>query len=235
MRRYRCEHCRNMRDLGGYPSARGGITAWRRFIRSDAPVLLTQNETAMLRERNIMTVIDLRYPDEAERKPCFLAGEKDFSYYNFSIGSGFVPAEEEEIKHSYMTFVHHQSAMKQVFQTMAKADNGVLFHCSAGKDRTGVVSALLLSLAGVEDCDILADYEVSYPYIRPILRKLRENDPSLPAFAGRSKTEYLEDFLKLFRAEYGCTEDYLMSIGLDRTILHRLKSRLLDESSLPQE
>lgn len=229
MKRYPCKYCLNMRDLGGYP-VDGGCVAWGKFIRSDAPLNLTESEVNRLLQMGITTILDLRYPDEMKRKPCFLAHKEGFSYFNYSIGGGWIPSSEAEIPASYISFVEQRDVMKELFQTMANCENGVLFHCSAGKDRTGVVAALLLSLAGTQDCDILADYEVTYTYIRPILQKLRHDDPSLPMFAGHSKIEYMENFLSLFRKKYTDTHSYLLDIGLDGDTIARLKSKLFQNT-----
>lgn len=230
MRRQPCRSCRNMRDLGGYPVKGGGAVIWGRFLRSDAPLALTEEETARLLRMGVTTVIDLRYPEEAAAKPCCLADRKGFSCFSCSIGGGWVPASEEEIPASYCSFLEEHAAMKKVFRIMAEADAGVLFHCSAGKDRTGVVAALLLSLAGAEDCDILADYSVSDIYIRQTVRQLRLDDPSLPMFAGRSKAEYLEKFLAMFREKYTDVASYLLRTGLEKDAVERLKRRLTDHT-----
>ena len=99
----------------------------------------------------------------------------------------------------------------------------------AGKDRTGCIAALLLALAGVDRLDILADYQVSELYIRPVIRWMRETRADLPAYVGSSKPEYLEDCLDRLEETYGSVAGYLRAIGLTETTLGKLKDKLLEE------
>ena len=70
-------------------------------------------------------------------------------------------------------------------KVIANTDGGVIFHCTAGKDRTGIVAALMLLLAGVVEEDIMADYMTTYAYIYKGIRIMHEEDPDLPAFVDR--------------------------------------------------
>lgn len=99
----------------------------------------------------------------------------------------------------------------------------------AGKDRTGCVAALLLTLAGVDRLDILADYQVSETYIRPVIQWMRQTQENLPAYVGASRTEYLEDCLNRLEGAYGSVPDYLRAAGLSKEQLDRLRRRLLEE------
>lgn len=134
--------------------------------------------------------------------------------------------EESCIPESYIEFTNNKEAVQSIFRYLLR-EGAVLYHCSAGKDRTGVISALLLWLAGAKDEDIIADYMVSGVYIRPILQQFREFSPDLPAFAGQSKAAYMEYFLTEMKKAYGNAQEYLLSAGLLADEVCGLKRKLL--------
>ena len=101
-----------------------------------------------------------------------------------------------------------------------------MFHCTAGKDRTGCIAALLLSLAGVERSDVLADYQMTELYIRETVRRIRREHPEAAAFIGRSRPEYLEECLTLLETRHGTVLEYLRWLDLTGGELARLKEKL---------
>ncbi len=223
MRRIVNANVKNMRDLGGYPTKNGKETKFGSFIRSNLPRNMSNEEIDRLINMGLSTVIDLRTESEAKRRPNAL-NIRDFDYFNISISGGF-PEREEDIPSSYMDMVLNRDKMKLVFEAMINSQGMVLFNCTAGKDRTGVVAMLLLKLAGVYDDDILADYEVSYTYIRDEIRLMHINNPDLPAFFGGSKMENMEKFLNLFNSRFERIEGYFDYLGIssDRTSVLRDK------------
>lgn len=134
--------------------------------------------------------------------------------------------DESEIPLSYLNMLQDSSTLFKIMKTIADTNEGILYHCTAGKDRTGVLSALLLSLAEVSLSDILADYQMSYTYIRPMIDRLHCDDPSLPAWVGLSKPEYLSVFLSLFHNQFQTVTDYLTHIGLSSLDILNIKSKL---------
>lgn len=218
----------NTRDLGGLPVASGKHTCFGRFVRSDLPATLTDAELTTLRGRGITTVLDLRSDRELQRTASFLRGREGFAYRHLPLpGDGAVPKTETDIPASYLYMLQDPAAIYPIMKILADADTGVLFHCTAGKDRTGVLSALLLSLAGVPAPDILTDYQISYTNFRPLVETLRTEDPTLPDWVGQSKPEYLSAFLAAFAAEYKSVENYLRHIGLTKRDIGRLRGKLL--------
>ena len=144
----------NLRDLGGYPLAGRGserFTRWGSLYRGDLPKQVTQADRQHLRELGITTVVDLRSKEEIERKPDPLAQEPGIRYLHCPLaGDGRVPAPDE-VPLSYMEMADGTGQMAGALRAIAEAPQAVLFHCTAGKDRTGVVAALLLWLAGVSE------------------------------------------------------------------------------------
>ena len=220
----------NLRDLGGYPTAEGRTTRWGTLLRGDNPMGLSDADAAWLLERGFTTVIDLRSPAERDHLPDELENRPGFSYHFIPMSGGEkLPNEEELIGLGYFRTLERKEIVRTVLETIAKAPGGVLFHCMAGKDRTGCIAALLLTLAGVDKLDILADYQVSELYIRPVIRWMRETRENLPAYVGSSKPKYLEDCLDRLEGAYGSVMDYLRAAGLTEDTLNKLKDKLLEE------
>ena len=228
LRRFIFQNTLNTRDLGGYPIASGGHTRYGSFIRSDAPANLTDNEVGKLYKYNITTILDLRGPEEIKRTPSFFADKKGFNYYNYPLyGNGRLTEKENDIADSYLAMLQDYKLVYSIMKLFANTESGILFHCTAGKDRTGIISALLLALAGVSMPDILVDYQISYTYIYSIICKLRKDEPSLPAWAGQSKPEYLADFFTKFLNKYHSVEGYLSYIGLTDCDILNIKNKLI--------
>lgn len=224
------ERLLNLRDLGGWPTEDGGCTRFGVFYRSDVPAELLGEDIALLEGLGITTVIDLRSPSELERRPNSLVGRPGIAYHNYSFpGMEGIPPTVEDISKGYFGMTAQAASIKGIFSVLAAAQGAVLFHCAAGKDRTGVVAALLLRLVGVSVTDTLADYQMTYTFIRQRIRQWLVEYPQLPAHAGRSDMEYLEDFWQLFYAEYPSVESYLLGIGLTGQQLKIIGDKLVEK------
>lgn len=218
----------NLRDLGGYPVPNGGETAWERILRGDNPENLTEEDFQWLLERDITTVVDLRSEAEVGYRPDQLSGVQGFCYLNCPLlETDRMPNLENDVGAGYFRVLEGRCRMVKALRAVAAAPGGVLFHCTAGKDRTGLMSALLLGLAGVGRVEILADYQVSEIYLADVIRQIKTKVPDLSAFAGASKAEYLDDCLKLVETKYGSIYGYLQAIGLTEEELIALRRKLL--------
>ncbi len=128
-----------------------------RYIRSDLPRKLTDDEVRWLLDNNVTTIVDLREEKEYTAKPCRLENEKDFVYYHMPVtGGGDVPCSPEAVADSYIGMIDKQ--MDRIIDTIMSASSNVMYFCNAGKDRTGVVSAIILRRLGFEDKVIIDDY-----------------------------------------------------------------------------
>ncbi len=178
------EHLRNMRDLGGCPAADGRITKWNRLYRSNSPAWLTQEEWRALEDLNITLLIDLR--SEQERKSHAITPGYPADYEAVSLMKDLdeMPADQAktrqedpdlaakqilksmELDYTKTLFGNLPGAVKilELILTNLKTDGSTMFFCSAGKDRTGITSALLLYLCGVPREDIIADYAITGIY-----------------------------------------------------------------------
>lgn len=186
----------NTRDLGGYNTSDGGITKKFSLIRSDEQLNASKQDSSFLFAHKITTVIDLRTADDVLNKPN--------SYLKIAVSPG----------------------MKNVFECIANAPNGVIFNCSAGKDRSGVVSAILLLHAGVADDDIVENYVLTKHYIRKKLDYLRKNT-DLNMNIVTPCEDYMRKFLKKFRDEFGNTEKYFTRLGLSQKDIIKIRAKLL--------
>lgn len=236
----------NLRDLGGYSSADGRTVVWRTLFRADGLQRVAREDVARLRELGLRTVIDLRRPDEVELGRLTVDG---LNYHNHSLQpTMWLAADFDESLGSarYLTdrYLEMTSAsgaeVAAVLRLIAdSASAPLVFHCAAGKDRTGVVAALTLSLLGVPDADIAADYALSSESTKRWLEWARINRPELAAEVDTlpgpwtgAPPEAIRAFLLELRAEHGSIDDYARSVGITDAELTALRSHLLEERSV---
>lgn len=202
----------NARDLGGYATLDGGVTRWNVFFRSGLPVDFTKSDVELLRHLGIKTFIDLRAAGNAsDDRPSDIAD--GIKRCNFPLGNGAVPYFAKDVAASYMEMLQCAQSIKNIFDTLASETDAVLFHCFAGKDRTGVVAALILMLANVADVDIVADYCQTYAYFLPRLRAdFNRTDAEKYVFV--PIPEHMECFLSLFRNKYCDVRNFLKCAGV---------------------
>ncbi|HTJ40393.1 MAG TPA: tyrosine-protein phosphatase [Dactylosporangium sp.] len=208
--------CRNVRDPGGLPIAGGGTVRERSIVRSDSPHRLTAEGLAALRAYGVRRVIDLRATDEAARQPSVLAGEPMYRLMPF-IDEAADPARDladlaplaDVYRASIIGNAPHVAA---AIAAVADAPPGaVLVHCTSGQDRTGMLVALLLRVAGVSDEVIAADYAYSAVcWDRP----------------GECEPATIRAALDRVDECYGGVEAYLLAHGLTEPQLERLRTRL---------
>ena len=226
MQRYNWFNTFNTRDLGYTPTMNGEYVKPQRLIRSDAPLTVSDDVKEFLIKHNIKTVIDLRSEKIANISPNAFVADSRFSCYNYPLSiNAKAPNSENDVIENYYSMIDNDTAIVNIFGTMANATGGVLFHCQEGKDRTGIISGLLLLLAGVSDIDIYADYEISNVYLYEMIKKAKT---ILPDYLLYLKPEYMENVLSYLREKYGTIENYLLSKGIAKTEIHKLKRKLLD-------
>lgn len=226
MRRIVFKNVRNLRDLGGYLTKDNKITKYNSIYRSDLPKLMSEEEINYLLNKGLTTVIDLRKEEEINRNPSSL-NIKGIDYHNVNLLGDKCPNEEKDIPKGYIEILSNKVTMYQVFNIIKESEGPVLFNCTAGKDRTGVVAMLLLLLANVYHDDIIADYQVSYTYLRESIRKMHRENPDLPAFLGNSKLEYMEETLNLFTEKYQTIENYFNYLGFTEEEIDKIKKKLI--------
>jgi len=218
----------NTRELGGFSTANGKLTKNNVFWRSDVLSEMTAEDLEKLRTAHITTVIDMRTDEERLKKPCGLAGIDGIEYLHFPIteGSG-VPTSLEAVPLSYMEIAAAEG-MPSVIRAMAEAENGVLFHCTAGKDRTGVVSAIILLLCGVDRETIVRDYVVSREYNHTRLEAFLAAHPEVDRNIVLANEKSMNGFIALFTQRYGSVSSYFEAIGLSAEHAEKIRIKLID-------
>ena len=224
----------NARELGGYPTTDGGQTRWRSLVRADDLAQLTQEGVQALSDYGVETVIDLRWPEEAALAPSPIpAALPHVRYRRISL----LTRTEDEwrlrsrdvSKELWKCGVleHVRQELRGVLSAIATAPPGVLlFHCVAGKDRTGLIAALLLALADAEPDAIARDYAMSSENLREgYLRRYPNADPREILEALRCPEEGAHNMLA-FLAGAGGPRGYLRQIGLTAQEIAQLRARL---------
>ncbi len=230
----------NIRDLGGYDTAIGP-TRWRRILRADALHRLDQTGVATLIETGLATVIDLRHGDELAHQPNPFADHDSVAYHNVSLLDGLAPSlmsNSDLLLELYLlTLQERQGAIAEVLGLIADAPKGaVLFHCTAGKDRTGIIAALLLGLVGVKADDIVDDYAQTAALIAPIVADItagavaRGADPESFQRLLASEPSTMVATLAFIEAQFGSVPAYLAAIGVHTETISRLHNRLVGEA-----
>lgn len=238
-RRLPLKNVHNLRDLGGYAAEEYSITKWHCYLRSDNVYNITDSEKEFLKGYGLTTVIDLRSPDEVKDKPNPFMNDKGVGYHNIPLLSMDMSeiiskANAKEMKtfklgDLYKAIAENsQAELRRVFGVFLEESSVcTLYHCTAGKDRTGVISALLLSMVGVELEDIMADYEVTNTHLRKIYRNIKHIAPEIPISMIESAPINIEEFINHINENYGGAVEYLLNIGLTSSEIGKLKTKFL--------
>ena len=243
----------NVRDLGGYSTSSGGLTRWNSLLRGDAPCSLPPGSRQSLADYGIRTVIDLRRVEELEMAPndfasacevkyshvdlvgdAPIAGRVDYSAEGEGRQKMFVNKTDID-RLSYVDILEMRKPhVAEVLTTLAVRENlPALFHCVAGKDRTGVIAALVLGLAGVPETTIAADYALSSKFLIGLyLQKQASQDDFSSGYDWR---EFQRDYcspdaiLYVFdhlRSQYGGVEPYIATTGITAENVRKLRDSI---------
>ncbi|TNH31070.1 tyrosine-protein phosphatase [Micromonospora orduensis] len=230
----------NFRDLGGYRTDDGRTVRWRLLYRSDSLGKLTGDDLDRFRALGVGTVIDLRYPWEitARGRAPEMAG---LTWHNLSVEHR--PYDQAMIDPAldpwrYLADRYAEVAedgvdeLRQALEVIAAADAPLVFHCASGKDRTGLLAALLLALLGVDEDQIAGDFartELATERLIADWRALNpERDLRWPGY-GRAPEAIIRHFLADLRTAHGSVVGYATDrLGVDEALTIRLRERLLD-------
>lgn len=238
----------NFRDLGGYRTHDGRTVAWRRLFRSAALHKMNDRDKATLKQEiSPRAVIDLRRLRDPEQNPeVLLLKEVGARYYPMPFrpdSSSYLKEEEKAYPSAinmgeiYLSRISEKPFGKRLvdaLEIIAERDNHpLIFHCSAGKDRTGVLAAMVLTAMGVVDDDVVEDYTLSAPLMNEIRARITSDPETAPAvkdqpdFQWEASAESMAVFLSLLRQEYGSADGYLKANGAGSSLADRLKVALL--------
>jgi protein-tyrosine phosphatase len=234
----------NFRDLGGYTGVDGRTVAWRRLFRADGLHRLTSGELGRLADLGIRTVLDLRTPFELEERGRFGAEGNEITYHHLPVlqqnwdRESVVQAEDagQFLAGKYIDMLTEgRAALASALAIISDAASlPLVFHCAAGKDRTGVLAALTLSLLGVDDDVVGHDYSLSSEAMVRMTEWFRATHPERTDITVDQPRAFLDapaaamsGFLELLRAEYGSVEAYVKSVGVTDETIERLRTTLL--------
>lgn len=236
-------NCVNVRDLGGHPTADGRRTRFGAVVRADNLSRLTPDGLAALRGYGVRTVIDLRSPFELEIDPSPFRQPQPppgVAYCNLPVveqdtaiaeAVAAAPTSEAMYRAVVDGCVRELGA---IMRAIAEAPDGpLLVHCHAGKDRTGLVAALLLHLVGVTPERIAEDYAASNDRLQPHYEEVLEGilDAEERAATARefaADPALMLELLAYIERRYGGVEGYLGCAGLSAIQVEALRARLLD-------
>jgi protein-tyrosine phosphatase len=236
----------NFRDLGGYRGAGGSLTRWGLLFRSDTLHELTPSDVDRLRSMGLATVVDLRTAGELERTGRGLLGPEPIGYRHLSVigegpggdavGEAMAGPSVDDLTARYLWYLEvGGAALAEALTLLGEpADYPLVFHCAAGKDRTGVLAALVLDLLGVEPEVIVADYVITADRMELILGRYRSD----PAFAARMATapasrfgveaSTMERFLDVLHQRFGGAEGWATASGVPLAAVARMRAVLLE-------
>ena len=230
----------NFRDLGGYVAGGGLRTRWRTLFRADGLGELTEADLSVLRALGIRTVIDLRSGQELERGR-FDVDAHPVAFHHFPFIHELPDAEAFERRPGLLGAQYQEmlsdagGQILAALQVLAAPDAlPAVFHCTAGKDRTGLLSAIVLSLLGVDERTVVADYALSGEAMERLRAKLILKYPD-----GRDAIENLDEvfsadpaqmelLLDHLRERYGSVDEYVAGIGAGPGLVEGLRAGLLE-------
>jgi protein-tyrosine phosphatase len=227
-RRYLFADIHNFRDLGGYATNNGSMTAYNTFFRSDSPHLMGIDDQAKIRAMKIHTIVDLRFPAEQHAWPSPFFGDATIAYHTRSIISDFGMYNtrlHEGVPKLYIDVIQHDPKIfAEIFRVLIHADDAAWLYCRVGNVRTGIVTALLLDCVGVSHNDIVADYMRTALYVEPIMQIMRQEIMENTSLGNASqelfdvalwpRPENIQVLLYFLRQRYGGSAGYLQDAGI---------------------
>ena len=239
----------NFRDIGGYEGYHGKSVVWRRIFRSGEFRNVTREDMERLtNELGVNAIIDLRSEYELKNNGKGLLEGCGIKYCNISFmaDGGDPNANARRYKDLtnmgdfYLELMRQKefgTRIVQALETIAEpANHPLVFHCAVGKDRTGMLAAMLLKLLGVKEADIIEDYSLSEPYMDELLAKIKampDQDgknklPDIPDYFWKASPAYMKKLLSTLKKEYGSVEKYLKEMGMAESLPRRLSKLLLN-------
>lgn len=236
----------NTRDLGGFSTLDGGRTKFGLFLRSDAPCDIPEEDIQILLDYGVTATMDLRSDGERKARPSSM--RERAAYYEASLFAEAAiynqapPPISGSWLEKYIDMA--ESSPKWAIRTLtiaAQQEGCLLYHCTTGKDRTGLLTCYLLSIAGVPKEDIAADYCVSELFLEPVYARMRagmlepgtppgNHHPSsadddsffhTPASAMLGLIGYMEE-------TYGGVAAFLRRIGLSQAVIQQLRDKFVE-------
>jgi protein-tyrosine phosphatase len=222
--------CFNFRDLGGYPTRDGGHLRWRRLFRADGLTRLDEDDCAALTALGLATVIDLRTASEVKDRGSFPVDAVEVEYHHLPLSESIPGTEEipdwgeaDYVTARYINLLSEgrSSIARSISLLAADGSLPAVFHCSAGKDRTGVLAAVVLGGLGVPDEVIVDDYALSAIGTSRLMQSLREEYSDAVEEVEKYATAILRvipdamvGFIAAVREEFGGFDELVAELGV---------------------
>jgi protein-tyrosine phosphatase len=240
------EAVHNFRDLGGYPTAGGRTTKWRTLFRSDGLYRLRgADDMSRVMQLGLKSVIDLRTEREQREQGIFPTDDIEVTFHHLSIvdvtwSDTETPEFDDEVEFlvwGYRDMLEiGSSRFADAMHVLAQTDSlPAVFHCAAGKDRTGVLAALLLSSLGVDDAHICADYGLTQDAMRRSIAwskvhrpELAERYATIPKAYLAADPRAMQIILTELAQQHGSVRNYVREIGVADATVEALGNLLLE-------
>lgn len=241
----RLDAVHNFRDLGGYPTVDGGTTRWRRLFRADGLYRLTDADVEVVRQLGVRTVIDLRSDGELAERGTFPVEQHSVSFHHVPVIDTSWSAIDAEGEHDAADFLERaylamldegEERLAEALVTLAAAEAlPAVFHCAAGKDRTGMLAMLVLGCLGVPDEYIIADYALTEEGMQRMLMWAQRQQPELfqrlstgPVIFSAAVPEAMHRMIGHVRARYGDIGTFVRAIGVPTEVIDHLRAELVE-------
>ena len=237
--------CVNFRDLGGYRTATGGGVRRRRLFRSDSLHQLSDADLEVARGLGLRTVIDLRSHSELEQVGAYPVARHPVDLRHLPVFAsrqqmerlleGWTPDAPPGLLYLSMAELG-PSSIAETLRLLSRPETyPAVFHCTAGKDRTGIVAALVLGLLGVPEEEILDDYALSQQALGGIRRTeamvsavTNIDFDRLPREVRGADRATMAGFLALLDRRYGSVRGYVASLGVGEDVVAALAAQLVE-------
>ena len=241
-RRIKFDGSFNFRDLGGYVTESGRTLHWGRLYRADGLYRLTEDDRRRFAGLGIVTVIDLRTPDELEQRGRFDAGVRYHHLPMFDIIPDFASFDPDVASSPDFVADRYEEMLTEGAERIAAALTVLagphalpaVFHCAAGKDRTGLLAAVILRVLGVARADVVGDYALSQLGMQEMMAWLKSNVPeaaerlaNFPPPMIAADPDNMVRLLDRLEHKHGSMAGYVTSLGVTPDVIDRLKAALL--------
>ena len=233
----------NFRDLGGYPTNDGRHTRWRTLFRADGLYRLTPDDANIVMNLGVRTVVDLRTNNEVRERGTFPVNVHDVAYHHLPIidatwGETQTPEFDDAV--DFLVYAYREM-LAEAAPRFADAINllsqqsvlPAVFHCAAGKDRTGILAALVLGVLGVDESIIAADYGLTRSATTRLRAWARQHQPELADLYDRMPPRFtaadpraMAIILNDITDRYGSVRNYVREIGVSDDAVRALVDAL---------
>jgi protein-tyrosine phosphatase len=241
----RLDAVHNFRDMGGYPTADGHTTRWGRLFRADGLYRLTAQDLEVVRALGLHTVVDLRTQEELDERGTFPVGDHPVVFHHVPVITStwvFEDAQGEVdaaafLERAYLSMLDEgEERLAEAMVKLAEPDAlPAVFHCAAGKDRTGMLAMLLLGSLEVLDDHIIADYALTEAGMQRMRDWAQREQPDMyqriasgPAIFSAAVPEAMRRMLGHVRDAHGSVLAFVTALGVPQAAIDRLRAELLD-------